>query len=1403
MSSYHLPDGSLPVLLSADTPNVLRAEAAALLDYLSTHPTVQPGRVADMLFRTRVARRHRALLAVSGRDELETALKSVLHSHDHPTVVRTSEPATPRRVGFVLPGQGSQRRGMGALFYERVPAFRAEVDRCDEILRELFGESPLKYLLGTDDSDGTDTAEVVQPALFMQMVGLGAMWRAFGVEPVAVVGHSQGEIAAAYLAGAMTLSDALVVVATRARAVDKISSDDYAMAVVAADRDECELALARQSGWAQVSVINAPRMVGLSGERATVAALVDEFTERGRFARLIAVRYPAHTSMLNEFGDVLADAAGAHLTNTHFLKTDIACLGATLGGAIPSDVTLREYWFWNLRNPVRFDRAVAAAVELEVDTFIELAEHPTLQLAVTENIADLATERRVTVRSTSVRSATDLAEFTANLTAVAVDDLNFRWHMLANPESGPPTLPLRDFPNTCMNESSLWLDWNETHGNGPSFAGVRSSAPIEPKAATSTARPQVVVEQWDRLLQRSMSAPRALGIIDHTGGHAELAAALLEYAVSQGLPAQLIGDGVADAAIDTLVVLLGTERGADLQAAVAETADFFGRRSWWSKPGMTVSEYWLVTVGGETVVADDPTPNPAHAAVAAGFRAAGTEFADITFRHLDLTADQTGLDSVPVIFGALHTAGEPELALRASNLYAMRLVALEHTGAVTAAASVVITGGTGSLGLEFCEDLVRRGARRITLVSRSGETPAVTQRLRAIRALGAADITVESCDIADAAAVDRLADQLSSAPADLIIHAAADNSAVVAHELSAITPEQVEQALRGKVIGAANIVAALPKTDHCRIIACSSVAATLGGRGTAVYAATNRMLDAFAQGQRSAGVDCVSVQWGQWAVFGGGASERAQLAAVGYLPMSSADAIATGLSGLTGNGIVAAFDWDRARATLSPFGYGPVLSGLAAPTACAVENVASQVKSTTERVDARRFLIDAVAQVIGSDDTDDLDTTRSLVALGLDSLQALELRRRVEAAFGFELPVADLIGGASIDDVVRLVGSAAVPVAVDKLERARTAAEEVVPSNFDADAFASARRDIDLFGMAAMLATLAPALSENEFRTADEIASLLDAAPRHRWLVRQWLQALAGEGSVEHQSDRGYRYAAPVQKSQRADLFAVIADLGYKAPLASFLTASNEHLTELLQDRRLVQEFLFPNGDMATAEAAYRDNLSSRYHNRAAGQAVADIVTELSASRSTVRVLELGAGIGGTTDAVAAALDGLPVDYHFTDVSAFFLDAAKQRYAAYPWMQYRLVDMNADLGTEPKADIVIAANVLHNAHDVGDLLAQLGDLVNPGGAIVVIETCHAHCQQLTSVHFLMSPSAGEPHAGLTDVRAGTDRIFLTDAEWRAELIAAGFTPTVVLPEDDHPVALLDQRVFVAIRAGEA
>ncbi|MGV9782545.1 nocobactin polyketide synthase NbtC [Nocardia farcinica] len=1024
MSSYLLPDGTVPVLISSDTADGVRAEAAAVLAYLDEHPRVSPERVAEMLFRTRVARRYRALAMVRTREELLDGLRAVVADTPSRVVVTGDGAASARRIGFVFPGQGSQRPGMGRLYYDVSDAYRAAVDACAAIHRERFEhDQPLHYLLG-DEGRYQDTVWEVQPALMFHMYGLAAMWRAAGVEPAATVGHSQGELAAGAVSAVMTLRDSVLAVTHRARLVERISPRGYSMAVLGMDREECEALLARHSGWAELSVVNAPHILAISGDRDTIVDMVELATARGQFAREIKVSYPAHTSIVAELREHFMSFLGDEMSGDCFTASEIPCYGATLGAAITPDLTHRDYWYWNLRNRVRFDRAVVAAVTDGVDTLIEVAEHPVLQLALQENLTLVPREklplgRDVKVLGTSLRTAEGLAEFTRNLATIAVHDLDYRWDALRTDDGAAPRPPLRDFPHTIMHPRRLWA--------GPDLP----AAEPQPDAAPA---PERLVETWIPLDKRSMLAPRTLAVVDHTGRCAELADALVAAADRHGATATVL-DAAALAGdlpeFDTAVVLLPELPDTDGAAALDDFAAFFADRAWVPAldrlgPG---GQCWLVTTGGESVLADDPVPHLFHGAVAAGYRSAGIERPDILLRHLDLAAG-AGPDQAARIVTAVHTAGECELALRGGKLYVKRLVvdpATDASAADTDLSHVLIVGGTGQLGLRFCEHFAHAGAGRVTLVSRSGETERVAGELNRLRRLGRTEIVVEACDVSDAEAVKRFAATIESAPVSLLIHAAVN---YVDAELPDITAEMVTEAAGSKVLGLGTVLDIVPFTEQQRILLCSSTAATLSGRGQILYAVTNRMLDILARRLRAQGRDAISIEWGLWSVAGPlDEAGFARVADAGVHPMAPRDAITAGLAGPWGDAMIMSADWAFLREVLDTFGQGSVLPEIATPAAASapepdvVEPVVTEQPAAPAAADrplAERMLTQ-LHKVMGTDGSESIDGSVPLVALGLDSLQALDFRKRVKAELDRDLPVAAILGGASLDDVVALM----------------------------------------------------------------------------------------------------------------------------------------------------------------------------------------------------------------------------------------------------------------------------------------------------------------------------------------------------------------------------------------------
>ncbi|MET8094454.1 SDR family NAD(P)-dependent oxidoreductase, partial [Micromonospora sp. NPDC005220] len=255
------------------------------------------------------------------------------------------------RVTFVFPGQGSQWTGMGLELWDSSPAFAAEMRTCEDALRPYTGWSLRKVLAGP-----LDQVDVVQPALFAVMVSLAALWRSYGVEPSAVVGHSQGEIAAAYVAGALSLDDAARIVALRSRALRAIAGRGGMVSVPFADPDPGDLS---------VAAVNGPDSTILSGD----IDAVERFLATEPRARRIAVDYASHSPHVDAVRDEILTA----LADVAPRSSDVPFHSTVTGGLLDTAGLDGEYWFRNLRETVRYADAVAG-----MDTLIEVSPHPIL-----------------------------------------------------------------------------------------------------------------------------------------------------------------------------------------------------------------------------------------------------------------------------------------------------------------------------------------------------------------------------------------------------------------------------------------------------------------------------------------------------------------------------------------------------------------------------------------------------------------------------------------------------------------------------------------------------------------------------------------------------------------------------------------------------------------------------------------------------------------------------------------------------------------------------------------------------------------------------------------------------------------------------------------------------------------
>ncbi|WP_150130595.1 type I polyketide synthase, partial [Streptomyces sp. 150FB] len=261
----------VPWLLSARTPGGLRAQAARLHTYLSEHTEARPADVGFSLATTRAVLEHRAVVIGGNGHELRAALGDLAADTPSGSVV-TGEACSAGRTAFLFPGQGSQWVGMALGLLDSSPVFADRIADCERALLPFIDWSLTAVLRGEVGAPSLDRVDVVQPVSWAVMVSLAALWRSYGVEPDAVVGHSQGEIAAACVSGLLSIDDAALVVALRSRAVMALSGLG-GMVSVAEPVDQVAERLKAWEGRLSVAAVNGPSSVVVSGDADAIDGL--------------------------------------------------------------------------------------------------------------------------------------------------------------------------------------------------------------------------------------------------------------------------------------------------------------------------------------------------------------------------------------------------------------------------------------------------------------------------------------------------------------------------------------------------------------------------------------------------------------------------------------------------------------------------------------------------------------------------------------------------------------------------------------------------------------------------------------------------------------------------------------------------------------------------------------------------------------------------------------------------------------------------------------------------------------------------------------------------------------------------------------------------------------------------
>ncbi|NUS63872.1 MAG: acyltransferase domain-containing protein, partial [Saccharothrix sp.] len=689
--------GAVPVVLSARSAAALREQAARLLPLADDH---EPADLARSLATTRALFEHRAVVVGRDRAVLAAGLRAVAGDTGHPVVVTGTAEDT-GRVVFVFPGQGSQWVGMALELAEQSPVFAERLDECAAALEPFCDWSLDDALHGRVSLDRVD---VVQPVLFAVMVSLAALWRAWGVEPAAVVGHSQGEIAAACVSGALSLEDAARVVALRSQVLRRLAGRGGMVSVAASEAD-VRARIASFGERISVAAVNGPSAVVVSGEPGALDELVTACEADGVRAKRIAVDYASHSAQVEELREELAEVLAPVRPRVGEVP-----LYSTLTGRVEDGSGLdADYWFRNLRSAVEFADAVDRLVGDEFGVFVECSPHPILTMAVQEQAGDViavgslrrddggldrmllslgeAVVRGVTPKWTDVVPAgrrVDLPTYpfqhrhfwpkAADIAAAparAVEDDEF-WRTVDSGDIDALATALDLDPATPLSEVLPALaGWRKKNQDTTTVSGWRYRIEWKPVTGVVPAAPSgrwlLLVPDTHRdepLLTALTAALTARGtdlvplVVDTAADRVALADALDAHRDADGVLSALAFDERTHPGHPSAVL------GHTATAALVQALGDLGARA----------PLWCLTRGAVTTGPGDGDGHPDQALVWGFGRVAAQEYPQRWGGLLDLphTLDDRAADLLGAVLSG--RTGEDQLALRPTGLLARRIV---------------------------------------------------------------------------------------------------------------------------------------------------------------------------------------------------------------------------------------------------------------------------------------------------------------------------------------------------------------------------------------------------------------------------------------------------------------------------------------------------------------------------------------------------------------------------------------------------------------------------------------------------------------------------------------------------------------------------------------------------------
>jgi len=1063
--------------LSAKTESALETATDDLSAFLQNNAELN---LADVAYTQHAGRTgydfRRAIVCADTQDAAESLAK-----RDTTRVLSGHKDSLERSVVFMFTGQGSQYIGMGRELYEHEPAFRAEVDRCSDILAPYIG-CDLRQLLYCEPGKEAEATErltqtaFTQPALFVIEYALAKLWLEWGVKPAAMIGHSIGEYVAACLAEVMSLEDALKVVAMRGKLMQSLPGGS--MLAVPLPESEVESLLGPRLSLATV---NAPQLCVVSGESSAITELEERLSAREVRTRRLHTSHAFHSAMMSDIIAPFTEFMGR--INLKSPRTPY--ISNVTGRWITNEeATDPRYWATHLRQAVRFSDGLR---ELLVDPrriLLEVGPGQTLSSLAKPQLGQAGRTGEAMVLS-SMRHAqdekADVAFILNSLCRMWVKGAKVDWNGFHKDEKRR-RIPIPTYP---FERQRYWIEANRQAVDSASARVVstakkqdiadwfyvpswkRSVVPERSSAvAAETQRWLIFKDQCglsDRLIEKLQQDEIDFVTVAAGDGYARLGES--SYAVNAGRLADyvsLVQDLVQRDRAPNMIAhlwLVDPEKPSELSQQDNGYNSLINLTQALVKQMVTHPMQLGVVTSGVQEVTGEETIVPAKALVLGACTVIPQEYANITCRRIDVmipsSAEAKDRLARKLIAEMNYQSDDKIVAYRGAHRWVQIFepTRLEPdtlgTTRLKEGGVYLLTGGLGGIGLVLAEHLASTYKAKLILTARTSlparaewsnwlashpETDGTSRKILKVQEIEALGGTVEVCS-ADVSDEEQMRQVIASArekfgPISGVIHAAGLGTPEMIQQ---VTPETSSKTLTPKVQGT-EILFDLLKDEHLDFVAlCSSVAAILGGLALADYSAANVYLDAFARAKGSPnGTQTVAINWDRWQEVGMASNPEnlKDLSPTQQADLDKGIKTAEGLEAFerilrTGLGqvIVSTSDFDAkvmksVKLKSLETGNG---NGKATDTLTYHPRPALRTDYEAPRNDVDRVLIDMWQGLLGIDQVGIKD---NFFELGGHSLLATQFISRVRDTFKVELPLRQLFDAGTVGELTDFIVAA-------------------------------------------------------------------------------------------------------------------------------------------------------------------------------------------------------------------------------------------------------------------------------------------------------------------------------------------------------------------------------------------